>query len=133
MDLFIPSALNFSQRPIEDITGVGEPQQLALTDKRTRDNRQDVVTAVTAQDPIWIDSQHIGGHHFERGGNRVGIDPQSLPGRLLNRPHGGRRRRVGILVRVELDVFPRRRLFTGNVTIHRRNLGSSITHGGAAC
>ena len=48
-DFFAPRALQFGQRAIEDVAGVGHPQQLSFAHQRPRDDRQDIVAAVAGR------------------------------------------------------------------------------------
>ena len=45
---------------VEHVAGIRQPQQLALADEGARDDGQNVVAAVAAENPIGIDAQHFG-------------------------------------------------------------------------
>jgi hypothetical protein len=124
-----PGTLDLSQRLVEHIAGIRQTQQLAAADQRPSDNRQDVVAAVAAQNPIRLDAQHLGRTPPKGIAQRIGIPHQTGFGRLLDGPRDARRRRIRALVRVQLDEFPRLRLFARRVTDQSFDLGTEIAHG----
>ena len=85
VDLLAARALQLGQRLVEDVARIRQPQQLPLADERPGDDRQDVVAAVAAEDPVGLDAQHLGRAAAKRLGHRVGILSQPAD-RLLESP-----------------------------------------------
>jgi hypothetical protein len=54
VNLFGLRALNLGKRLVKNVARVRQPQPIAVSDERACNDRQDVVTAVPAQNPIRI-------------------------------------------------------------------------------
>ena len=102
-DLFGLGPLHLGQRLVEDVARIGQPQAIALADERPRDDRQNIVAAVAAQNPIRLDAEHLGGPAAKCLGQRIGIALQAALEHGGNRPANRRRAGIGIFVGVELD------------------------------
>ena len=126
----LPRALQLGQRLVEDVAGIGQPQQLALADERPRDDRQDVVAAVAAEDPVGL-RRPAASAARRRKASASGSGYFCSPRRsdLLDRPADGRRGRIGVLVGVELDELAVLRLFARHVAGHGFDFGSEVGHG----
>lgn len=120
-----PRPLNAGERAVEDVAWIGHPQRLALSHKAPHENRQHVVGAVAAEDPVGLYAEEFGSLGTETGGKRVGILCQAATtGRLLNRLTHCRRRGVGILVGVELDPAAPLRLLARHIRREGGDVGS---------
>ena len=58
---------------------------LAALDERPRGNREQVITAVAAEDPVRIYTEYIGSPQAKSGRQRIGITDQPLLCRPLDR------------------------------------------------
>ena len=120
--------LNFRERFVEHIARVRVANAISGIDQCPGDNRQDIVAAVAAQDPLGRD---LGNIVFEQFAN-LKAKSRSPSGRDISaNPLGTARRsppsplatHIGILIRVELDEFAHPlRLLTGDVSRHRDNV-----------
>ena len=73
VDLLGFGALKLGEGFVEDVAGVGEPEAVALADEGASDDRQDVVAAVAAENPVGFDAEKFGGALAEGGGQRIGV------------------------------------------------------------
>jgi hypothetical protein len=77
----------------------------------------------TRSDPACSREPRRCGAQRERLG--IGVEPHALVDGGVYRCQDGRRRRIGILVRVELDQSADLRLLTRHVGVHRSNEGAN--------
>src|SRR5205807_6554544 len=92
-------------------------------------NRQDVVGAVADQDLIRRNPQDWSGGVAKRVAERLGVLSESIARqRFADGIEDSWRRRVGILVGVELDVLAVARLLARNVAGHLQDIRANAGH-----
>ncbi len=65
----------------------------------------------------------LGDGAAELGRHRIGIQPEPIADGFDERPLNPRRRRIGILIGIELDKAPFLGLFPGHIARHPRDMG----------
>ena len=114
--------LNARQRAVQNVTWVRHSQALPRPHKRAHEDCQQIIAAVAADDPFWINAKNLRRSHSKRCSKRIGILGQRAVGRRSNdRPSHCRRRWVGIFIGVELDPLAPLRLLTRRVGRERGN------------
>ena len=108
-------------------------EQKALIDTARRFTREQIVRAVAANDLLGgyaVDFCRLGAQLF---GGRIGVEPQIIRHRARQRVDHAWRWRIGVFVRVELDVASVLRLFARCIPLHgpdRRTHGKVfLAHG----
>jgi hypothetical protein len=101
-NLFGHCPLQLGQRAIEDVTGVGEAEQLASIEQASGDDRQYIVATVSTKDLIGLHPKQLRSLHPKWSSQWIGISLQPTS-RLGDCLADLRRWRIGIFVRVELD------------------------------
>ena len=76
-NFFVPGALDLGQCLVEDVAGIGKADQLSLPDQCPRQDRQDLVAAVAAEDPIRLNAIKLAAALAKRVGQRIRIAGQS--------------------------------------------------------
>src|SRR6185436_931526 len=90
---------------------------------------ENVVAAIASEDPVLARQiQYLRRPQAKAVRHWVRISLQAASQYFINRPAYGRRRRIRILVRIELDELPRLRLFAGGIAVHRENVGAEEGH-----
>ena len=122
--------MDAGERPVEDVARRGHPQSPARPDEGADEDREEIVAAVAAEDPVGVDAEDFGRFFTEPVGDRVGILGEGPPGeeRCDGASHF-RRGSVGILVRVELDPLPSLRLLPRHVTGQGGDVGADEGRG----
>ncbi len=116
VNLFPAGALNVGQRAIQDVTRIRQSQLLAFTDEAADQDRQNIVAAVAGQNPFRSrQPKCLGGRAAKRCRQSDRDNDSAAAGSMFDRLDHCRRRRVRVLVGVQLDELARRRLFAGSV------------------
>ena len=108
--------LDAGERPVEDVARGRHPQGFARPDESADEDREEIVAAVAAQDPVGVDAEDLGRLLAKPGGHWVGILGEGPPGE--ERRHRAShlwRRSVGVFIGVELDPLSPLRLLPRHV------------------
>ena len=107
------------QRVVEAVRRVRVDDAIARPDAGANDQAEQLVGTVADQDVLATQAVRGGGAVAQHVRQRIGIEAQILAGRGAQRLDHPRRRRIRVLVGVELDVAPILRLLAGHVARHR--------------
>ena len=122
-----------SQGFVEQIAGIGKAHQVACLNECARKNRENIITAIAAENPVGADARNFATQEFssaqpKRHGPGIGILLEPLLANMTDgRFHLGRAR-VRILIGVELDQLRALRLFAGHVAGHGGDVRTKMCH-----
>ena len=105
--------------------GEAEYKEAGLTKESSE---TEIVAAIAAQNPVAIHAQHLGRAISKSVCHRIGVTHQSTLGGLLDRAEHVGRRRIGILVGIQLDELAHLRLLTGHIPVHGVNFRTKVAH-----
>ncbi len=132
-DLDSLAILQFRQDRIQRIRGHRIRQRaFFITEGPDRDGEQ-VIAAVAAHDVLGPDAVQLGGSFAKGVAQRVGVAPKLFRLDLGQRLHHLRRRRIGVLIRIELDDIRRLRLEPRRIPRRLFHVVTKITHSPESC
>ncbi len=125
---------------VQGVRGPEARHGAALVDERAHDDGEQLVGPVARHHLLRLDAVHPRRALAQRPAGGVGVEPEARPGRGAQGLDGPGRRRVGVLVGVQLDdALPGARLQARNVGGHRPDglphEGERVVavHGGTEC